>query len=230
MKELRKVALLLLFAFACRVLTAEDSVERRWNRRLLESSKLLKQAEYKPALKIATGLTTEMIEVLGPGNAATRAFGLVLTHKALALTGLGRYDDALWDWHTVLSLYPQFGESDLSSFGAPGAFLKEHLLPEKPKGPRVAGSDFTEPRVIKKVQPDFPAGGRDFGASGDLVVEVIITKRGTITSPRVLIPLSAPTLSYTALEAIRRWRYEPASVAGKPIEVPLTVTVHYEQR
>jgi hypothetical protein len=96
---------------------------KRWNMKLKESSRLLKSGDHAGSLKIVDRVIREMIDELGPGDAAIRAFGIVLSHKALALAGLGREADALWYWHTVLSLYPSFRQSDLSAFGKAGALL-----------------------------------------------------------------------------------------------------------
>ncbi|MFL6247249.1 MAG: hypothetical protein ACJ74H_14550 [Thermoanaerobaculia bacterium] len=96
----------------------------RWRAMINESSDKLKSADYAGSLKISEKVIREMIERLGPGEAATQAFGIVVSHKALALAGLGREEDALWYWHTVLTLYPPFAKSDLSGFGKAESFSR----------------------------------------------------------------------------------------------------------
>ena len=39
---------------------------------------------------------------------------------------------------------------------------------------------------------------------------------------------SIPMLDAVALEAVRRWRYDPTTIDGKPIPVIMTVSVNFE--
>ncbi len=206
-------------------------VEREWNEKIKKSTAALKEGNYKRALRLSTSIIDEMVEALGSGDRAARAFCFVLTHRALALAGLGRNEDALWDWHTVLSLYPSFSRSDLSLFGEPGAFLRDHpLLTEADREGYRMPEGACPPRELSRVKIKFPEGARSFRTTGTLEVEVLITGAGTINAPAVVTPLPSPTLSYVALDAIRKWRYAPAMYDGAAIPAPLTVRVTFELR
>lgn len=195
-----------------------------------ESSDRLKSEDYAGSLSISEKVIREMIERLGPGEAATQAFGIVVSHKALALAGLGREEDALWYWHTVVTLYPAFLKSDLTPFGKAGEFLARHREPRTAKKTTLQSSaeDVQPPRVRKRIQPEFPTGARTFGQDGPLTVEVIITKEGTVTAPYVVKALPAPTLTYTALEALRKWRFDPARLKGEPVNVIFNLTINFK--
>lgn len=208
---------------------ARNPIVVQWESKMARSTKALRAGKYDRALKLSSWVVKDMMESLGTGHDATRAFGIALTHRALALAGLGRNEDALWEWHTILSLFPGFARGDVGSFGAPGAFLAANPLPPEPPDfdPEVAAR-IRPPKELERVQPRFPEGARQFRTTGTLVVRVAITKEGTISSPRVLTPLPAPTLSYAALEAVRKWRYEPAMLDGVPIATTLTVSVTYK--
>lgn len=211
---------------------AGRSLGDEWHDKMVRSTKALRAGDSARALKLSTSVVEDMVDSLGPGQEATLAFGTALTHRALALAGLGRSEEALWYWHIVLGLYPGFGRSDLGSFGEPGAFLLANPLhPETSPGDAAPEpfdpGGFVAPKEISRRAPKFPEGARGFRTTGTLVVSVTITEKGTVSSPRVLSPLPAPTLSYAALEAIRRWRYEPATRDGKPVPVRLNVTVTF---
>jgi TonB family protein len=173
--------------------------------------------------------------MLGPGDSAAYVFGIVVTHKALANAGLGNRDDALWYWHTALGLFPRLAEADLSMFGEAGTFLKEHP-PEATRDsstnrPVVSTApNVAPPRLLKRVEPQYPAGARTFDVAGILIVEVIIDKEGRVTAPRVRRALPAPTLSYAALEALRQWRFEPGRMGGEPVDVLFNLTVNFKLR
>jgi TonB family protein len=208
---------------------ADDDVVAKWQSKMADTSTLLKTQQYRPALRNAKQLIDEMVERLGPGNPSTELFGTVLTYRALAHAGLGESEDAIWYWQTVLGLYPKFAESDVSMYGAAGEFLKAHVeLPPvvQPQGGKE--SDFTWPKVKKKVKPKYPYGARYFGVSGKLLVEVVITADGRVERPRIVEPLPAPTLSYAALEAVKRWRFEPGKMRGTPFDVIFQLGVNYK--
>src|SRR5260221_11588271 len=107
-------------------------VIEQWSHRMAQTATLFEAKNYQPALRLANKSVSEMVEMLGAGDAAFKWFAITLTHKALAHAGLGEREEALWYWHSVLSLYPRIREADLSSFGEPGAFLKANLSPAGP--------------------------------------------------------------------------------------------------
>lgn len=201
----------------------------RWNEATADEADHLKRGEYAKALKIANRTIDEMVDMLGPGQAATELFGIVLTHKALAHAGLGENDKALWYWQTVLNLYPKFAESDMSMFGAPGVLLKANVQPPNvPVLDPPPQGELRKPDVRRTVKPKYPRGAYLFGESGPLLVRVIVTPDGVAHSPHLMTRLPAPTLTYVALEAIRQWKFEPARIGTTPIHMPFHVTITYK--
>lgn len=196
--------------------------------RLGDSATALKSADYEKALKIDERLIRDMIEQLGPGDAESKWFSVVVTHKALALAGLGRTDDAIWYWQVAQNLYPAIAESDMSMFGAPAELLKKHPL-ETPTALRVGG-DVRAPQARKRVEPKYPQGARYFGVDGVAIFESLIDANGDVRSIRILKALPSPTLSYCALEALHQWKFTPATVDGKPVEVLFNLTINYKIR
>ena len=213
----------------------------RWQSSIRESSELLKGGSYGKSLRIVDGVNDEMVDRLGPGDDATKSFGVVLVHKALAHAGLGQEREAVWYWHMAVNLYPELAGGDLSMYGRAGTFLKNHPFPNwgedplhEPGTPVANPRDLmvpwnvTDPRVVTKVEPRFPWGGRAFGVSGVLLVELVIDEKGTVASARLGKPLPPPTLSYAALEALKRWRFEPRTENGTPVKGLYTVRMDYK--
>ena len=131
--------------------------------RLGDSATALKADDYAKALKIDERLVDDMVERLGPGDAESKWFAVAVLHKALALAGLGRNDDAVWYWHVALNIYPAIAESDMSMFGAPAEFLKQHPLAPPAASP--VGGNIHPPKTIKRVEPRYPMGARAFRVS-----------------------------------------------------------------
>lgn len=226
---------LLTFAAAGLAGLREDEIRREWGQKINQSAGLLQKGDYKAALKIDERLIKDMEEMLGPGDAGAQVFGTVVTHKALAEAGLGKYDDALWYWHTALALFPRLVEADLSTFGEAGKYLKEHppgAVRERSPGQSMPmpAKGITAPKIIKKVEPVYPEGANTFDVGGLLIVAVIIDKEGRVTTPHVLRALPAPTLSYAALEAVHQWRFEPGRIDGEAVPVVFNLTVNYKPR
>lgn len=218
----------------------------RWRLRLDESTQLLQSGNHAGSLKIVERVIREMIDQLGPGDAATQAFGIVLFHKAVALAGLGREADALWYWHTVLSLYPSYRQGDLSAFGKTGElfmsnrdvpvdeglarFSDEGRLVDASGAPLPPDRTITPPKIRKQFIPDYPAGALAFGVSGVLIVEMNLDQTGVLSAPRIVKALPAPTLTYVVIDALRKWKIDPARRNGEPIDVIFNLTVNYRER
>jgi protein TonB len=67
---------------------------------------------------------------------------------------------------------------------------------------------------------------RRIGATGAVVVRGIVRRDGTIDEVEV-IKNQPYGLGEAAREAVRRWRFRPATYNGEPIDVYYTVTVNF---
>jgi protein TonB len=100
--------------------------------------------------------------------------------------------------------------------------------PEAPAAPGGSGN-MTAPQVLKRVEFLYPLAAYELGVRGDLVLRVIITKEGTVASPHIVRPLSAPTLSFAALEGVKQWRFVPGRLNGQPVDVPFNLTISFKK-
>ncbi|HYO78464.1 MAG TPA: energy transducer TonB [Thermoanaerobaculia bacterium] len=221
--------------FVASVVAASDAaITEDWQKKTRQSLELLKRGEYNASLKLSERVIRDMADHLGPGDRETRSFGIALTHKALALAGLQREDEARWYWHIALNLYPALAKFDLVPFGKPGEFLLAHTELRKPaeipRLPYPPTANMTAPRPKKRVEPKYPLGARYFDVSGITIVEVLITRDGKVSSPHVLKALPAPTLMYATLDALRHWTFEPATSDGQPTDVVFNLTFNYKLR
>ena len=238
MNRSRAITLAITLVLCTLALPAEAAnLGKKWAEELRRTEELLVAGEYADARKATRRIAQEMVDAMGPGDKAETVLGLVLTFRSLAEAGLGDRGAALWYWHVALNLDPSLQEIDLRAFGEHGEFLKAHPLPEHSnvtcadgtEDPLCdqAGHELEAPKVRKRPRPAYPYGARAFRESGQLIVQVVIAKDGSVMSPRVLKALPAPTLSYVALEAIRKWRFEPAKLDGVPIDAFYNLTVNY---
>ena len=74
---------------------------------------------------------------------------------------------------------------------------------------------FTPPRRTKGSSPSYPEAAARDGAQGTVLVECLISASGAVEACRVSHSVH-PAADRAAVNAIRRWRYEPARVAEQP--------------
>ena len=86
-------------------------------------------------------------------------------------------------------------------------------------------ADAMERRIIHRVIPEYPELARRAGVQGTVVLETVVSVAGAVTQVK---SVSGPeALSQAAMDAVRRWRYEPYSVNGQPATVETTVAVDF---
>lgn len=91
--------------------------------------------------------------------------------------------------------------------------------PEVPASPPPApASAFVEasPRA-DNAPPEYPASDRAAGREGTVVVLASIDALGDVTDVTLATASPHPGLNRAALQAVRRWRFEPASRDGVPV-------------
>jgi TonB family protein len=65
-------------------------------------------------------------------------------------------------------------------------------------------------RAKSKIQPVYPELARRMNITGTVKVEVVVAPNGSVKDARVVG--GHPVLANSALDAARKWRFEPASV------------------
>jgi len=93
------------------------------------------------------------------------------------------------------------------------------------------GPQVRQPRLIAgtKVMPTYPEQARKQGLEGRVIIEARIGEDGHVHDTRVLKiePEDYEPFAASAREAVRQWRYEPATAAGRPVEVLFTIVVQF---
>lgn len=108
----------------------------------------------------------------------------------------------------------------LSAIFSPG-----NPAPPAPSTPRAVtiGGEVQSAKLIHMVQPDYPLVARASYVQGAVVVAATIAKDGTVVAVRYI---SGPVLLVPAVEkAVRKWRYRPTMLNGRPVEVETTIKV-----
>jgi protein TonB len=81
------------------------------------------------------------------------------------------------------------------------------------------------PEAVGKVPPKYPTQARVDGVSGTVIVFALISAEGRVAD--AFVHESIPELDFAAMEAVRRWKFKPASMAGKPLAVWVAIPVEF---
>ena len=96
-------------------------------------------------------------------------------------------------------------------------------------GPYRPGSGIEPPRLLHEVKAQYTDEGRRRGITGDVLLEVVVRRDGSVGDARVLQGLGYG-LEDKAISAVRQWRFAPAIRKGVPVDVLVEVAVQFTLR
>jgi TonB family protein len=124
------------------------------------------------------------------------------------------------------------GAEGSSANALPGVISSPNVAPPtapeiRPEGPVVIGGHVAEPRLLYRAMPVYPLNAKEAGIAGDVVIKTTIDQKGTVMDMHVV---SGPLmLRQAALDALRRWKFEPSKLDGQPISVQMLVTIKFSR-
>ena len=77
------------------------------------------------------------------------------------------------------------------------------------------------------MKPDYTEEGRRRHIEGDVVLEIVVRRDGTVGSVKLLQGLGAG-LDQRAIDAVRQWRFSPAKRYGTPVDVIVEVAMEFK--
>ena len=107
-------------------------------------------------------------------------------------------------------------------FSDPG--FGEEAVPLPPEPVRIAAR--IDPR--SELQPPYPASEERAANEGSVKVRLLVGADGRVKAVEQLSATSDAFWRATEKQALRHWRFKPATVDGKPVESRLVLTVHFQ--
>lgn len=101
------------------------------------------------------------------------------------------------------------------------------------RGTLRVGGDVKAPRVIKRVEPRFPASARETmgrGSNSIIIMEATITKSGCVRDVQLLGQSPLRELNAAAVYALSQWTFEPGRLDGEPADVRFNLTVNFSTK
>jgi bla regulator protein blaR1 len=94
------------------------------------------------------------------------------------------------------------------------------------KAMKVAG-DVKRPEILSQKAPVYPEAARKNKVEGVTVVDCVIDQQGRVTEPRIATTSGSQDLDQSALDAVAKWTFHPATLKGKPVAVSYTLTIRF---
>lgn len=91
------------------------------------------------------------------------------------------------------------------------------------------GGEVKPPRPVYTPDPEYTLAARRARLQGIVVVNIVLMPDGRARDLRVVRPLGLG-LDEEAIEAVKKWKFEPARMNGKPVTVNVTVEVAFRLR
>ncbi len=82
----------------------------------------------------------------------------------------------------------------------------------------VTSLDYSKAVPIKRKNPSYPRAALNQNSEGWVIVSVVIDEEGNTKAPVVVDSAGHPAFEKAALKAMKWFKYEPATLDGKPIE------------
>ena len=96
-------------------------------------------------------------------------------------------------------------------------------------GPYRPGSGVSPPSLLREVKPDYTEEARTRGVEGDVVMEIVVRRDGSVGEVRLLQGLGHG-LDARAVQAVRQWRFSPGKRRGVPVDVLVEVAMEFKIR
>ena len=82
---------------------------------------------------------------------------------------------------------------------------------------------------MREVRADYTEDARQRGLAGDVVLEIVVRRDGSVGDVKILQGL-AGGVNDRAMQAVRQWRFAPARRQGAPVDVVVEVAVEFKLR
>jgi TonB family protein len=111
----------------------------------------------------------------------------------------------------------------------PGADTLKCFLDVEAEGTvHTVGGEVAPPQKLYAPPPQFTQSAREKGVQGVVILEAVIDTAGAVRCVRPFKAL-ASGMTQATIDAVRQWRFTPATLGGKPVPVFYTVTVAYQR-
>jgi TonB family protein len=148
------------------------------------------------------------------------------THVALDIHILYNEKLAITGKFTTLETFDPT-KSSLAMTKPPDPLAPSQSSPMSGVAPGAKG--LTAGHIIAKYQPVYPDYAKASHISGTVIVEGLISPKGTVEN---ITPIASPddSLTQAAVNAVKKWIYQPYLLNGQPTSVDTTIYINFNLR
>lgn len=99
--------------------------------------------------------------------------------------------------------------------------------PPAPAQPAPTSSDRATPQPLSTPAPRYPQEALRMGAGGTVRVRVTVAADGSVDRLELASGSGNRHLDRAAMEAVRRWRFQPATRGGQPVSAEVVVPISF---
>lgn len=86
----------------------------------------------------------------------------------------------------------------------------------------------TQPQLVGRVNPVYPYAARQKNLEGVVVVRFLVDVEGRVTKASVVEANPAQVFEQAALEAVSKWRFQPAQLDGERVATWMSVPIRFK--
>ena len=79
---------------------------------------------------------------------------------------------------------------------------------------------------IVQTRPEYPALARQAHIQGKVELDAVLDEHGNVVEMKIVS--GPPVLYQAALDALKKWKYEPTYLNDQPIAVQMLVTISFQ--
>jgi TonB family protein len=83
------------------------------------------------------------------------------------------------------------------------------------------------PEAIRREDPAFPTSERNSRKQGLVSLHVVVDNHGVVREP-IVDAATSPAFAEAAIEAMKKWTFQPAKLDGQPVAAVINVTMRFE--
>ena len=142
----------------------------------------------------------------------------------LAAPNVSRKDDS----SSINEAEPAIALNGGSESVSLGAGFSTSSGPAAPVAPVPVGGAVKTAQLLTSTRPIYPAFAKTQRVSGDVKIDALIDATGRVTTMKVV---SGPAMLHqAAMDALHLWKYQPATLDGKPVPIHLAVTIQFRMQ
>ena len=104
----------------------------------------------------------------------------------------------------------------------------EKVSSESQPPQKVSSEESQSPQLVRAVPAVYPLEARERRIIGTVVLKVLVNKEGNVVKATVVS--GPPVFSASALDAIKEWKFKPATLQGQPVETTTKIRLNFHDK